>query len=365
MQRQLGKDWAITGEYQGIKGVHLLTNVFGWSLNNVPTGFYSLGSHLNDQVPNPFYGQSQTFSSQPTVPLSQLVALSPQYAGATSTTPGQATWGKSFSNFANLQIQSRNYRGLALLASYAIRKTLSNTASTDVHQYGVTGGPSSQGGLQNPHNLMEAYGVALYEKPQTLKLNYNYDLPFGRNREFLNHPVGLGGHVVEGLVGGWAVAGITVWDPKGTPVLVPVVDGGNTAPGAALRWGLASHSYRVSGAGYGNALVVNGSFVNGGGRGVLNAAAFSRTPDYSLGNSPVMFPDLRNPGDFTTDASILKKYYLSDNQSRYVEVRIEAQDILNHPVFGEIDPDPDSPTFGGVKGKTGQRVMQVGARYFF
>jgi len=366
VQRQLGKDWAITGEYQGIKGVHLLTNVFGWSLNNVPTGYYSLGSHLSDQVPNPFYGQSQTFSSEPTVALSQLLALSPQYAGTNSTTPGQATWGKSFSNFANIQIQSRNYHGLELLASYALRKTLSNTASTDVHQYGASGGVTSTGGgLQNPHNLMEGYGVALYEKPQTIKLNYNYDLPFGRNRQFLSHPNGLGGHVVDGFVGGWAVAGITVWDPKGTPVLLPQVDGGNTAPGAALRWGLAGHNYRVSGAGYGKALVVSGSFVNGEGRGVLNPAAFTRTPDYSLANSPVMFPDLRNPGDFSTDASILKKYYLSDNQSRYVEVRMEAQDIFNHGVFGTIIADPDSPTFGGVSGKTGQRVMQVGARYFF
>ena len=360
VQRQLGKDWVVTAEYQGIKGVHLLTNVFNWSLNNTPVNFYQLGTHLNDQVPNPFYGQSQTFASEPTVSLSQLLALSPQYAGTTSTTPGQATWGKSFSNFANVQIQTRNYHGLALLASYAIRKTLSNTASTDIHVYGATAGK-----LQNPHNLMEGYGVALYEEPQTIKLNYNYDLPFGRGREFMNHPDGIGGHLLDAVAGGWAVAGITVWDPKGTPVLLPTVDGGSTAPGAALRWGLANNSYRRSGASYGNALVVNGEFVNGNAAGVLNASSFTRTADYSLSNAPVMFANLRNPGDFSTDASILKKYYLSDNQARYFEVRIEAQNIFNHPNFGSIIADPDSPTFGGINGKIGQRVMQAGARFFF
>jgi len=360
IQRQLGKDWAVTAEYQGIKGVHLLTNVFNWSLNNTPTGYYQLGAHLNDQVPNPFYGQSQTFASQPTVSLSQLLALSPQYAGTTSTTPGQATWGKSFSNFANIQIQSRNYRGLALLASYAIRKTLSNTASTDIHVYGATAGK-----LQNPHNLMEGYGVALYEEPQTVKLNYNYDLPFGRGREWMNHPDGIGGHMLDALAGGWAVAGITIWDPKGTPVLLPTVDGGNTAPGAALRWSLANHGYKRSGASYSDALVVNGQFVNGNAKGVLNASAFTRTNNYSLSNAPVMFADLRNPGDFYTDASILKKFYFSDNQARYFELRIEAQNIFNHPNFGGIIADPDSPTFGGINGKTGQRVMQVGGRFFF
>jgi hypothetical protein len=360
IQRQLGKDWAITAEYQGIKGVHLLTNIFGWSLNNTPISDYQLGSHLNDQVPNPFYGQSQTFASQPTVSLNQLLALSPQYAGTNSTTPGQATWGKSFSNFANVQIQSRNYRGLALLASYAIRKTLSNTASSDIHQYGSTAGK-----LQNPHNLMEGYGVALYEEPQTLKLNYNYDLPFGRGREFMNHPDGIGGHLLDVLAGGWAFAGITTWDAKGTPALLPAVDGGNTAPGAALRWSLANHGYKRSGASYSDALVVNGEFVNGNGKGVLNSTAFTKTPDYSLSNAPVMFSDLRNPGDFFTDASILKKYYLSDNQDRYFEIRVEALNIFNHPNFGAIIADPDSPTFGGLNGKTGQRVMQVGGRFFF
>ena len=361
LQRQLGRDWAITGEYQGIKGVHLLTNVFNWSLNNTPLGFYQLGTHLNDQVPNPFYGQSQTFASEPTVSLSQLLALSPQYAGTTSTTPGQATWGKSFSNFANFQIQTRNYHGLALLASYAIRKTLSNTASTDIHVYGATAGL-----LQNPHNLMEGYGVALYEKPQTIKLNYNYDLPFGRGRQWMNSPSGVGGHLLDIFAGGWAFAGISTWDPKGTPVLLPTKDGGQTAPGAALRWSLLNHSYKRSGASYSNALVVNGGFVSGNAEGVLNRSAFPTTvANYTLSNAPVMFADLRNPGDFFTDASILKKYYLSDNQARYFELRVEAQDIFNHANFQNIIADPDSPTFGGINGKVGQRVMQAGLRFFF
>jgi hypothetical protein len=247
-----------------------------------------------------------------------------------------------------------------LLASYAIRKTLSNTASTDIHQYGA-----SAGKLQNPHNLMEGYGVALYEEPQTMKLNYNYDLPFGRGREFMNHPQGLGGHLLDAVAGGWAFAGITTWDPKGTPVLAPTVDGGSTAPGAALRWTLLNHSYKRSGASNEDALVVNGGFVKGNVKGVLNSTSFGITPNYSLANSPVMFSDLRNPGDFYTDASILKKYYLSDNRDRYLEFRIEALNILNHPVFGGIIADPSAPTFGGLNGKTGQRVMQVGGRFFF
>jgi hypothetical protein len=94
-------------------------------------------------------------------------------------------------------------------------------------------------------------------------------------------------------------------------------------------------------------------------------SSFSRTPDYSFGNSPVMFKNLRNPGGFYTDASILKRFYPTADTARYIELRLEAENILNHPVFGSIIADPDSPTFGGVNGKTGQRVMQAGIRFFF
>jgi|HubBroStandDraft_6_1064221.scaffolds.fasta_scaffold08178_3 hypothetical protein len=360
IQRQLGANWALTAEYAGVRGIHLITNVWNWSLNNVPLNYYQLGTHLSDQVPNPFYGQSQTFSAQPTVSLSQLLGMSPQYAGNTSTTPGQATWGRSFANYANFQVQSRSYHGLELLAAYSIRKTLTNTSSTDIHIFGATAGA-----LQNPHNLMEGYGVAAYELPATLKLNYSYDLPFGRGRTWGTAPHGVGERVLDTVAGGWSLAGISTWSPHGTPVQVPGVDGGNQAPGAALRWSFANKSYKRSGASYDNALVVNGAYVNASGQGVLNATAFERTPDFSFANSPVFFSNLRNPGVFTTDASILKRFYLSDNKARYLEARLEALNILNHPVFGNIIADPDSPTFGGINGKTGQRVMQLGVRFFF
>jgi hypothetical protein len=100
------------------------------------------------------------------------------------------------------------------------------------------------------------------------------------------------------------------------------------------------------------------------GAGVLNRTAFEATPNFSLANSPVYFAGLRNPGMFTTDASILKRFYVGE-KSRYIEARLEALNILNHANFGSIINDPDSPIFGGINGKYGQRVMQIGFRFFF
>ncbi len=181
----------------------------------------------------------------------------------------------------------------------------------------------------------------------------------------MNHPQGIGGNVADAVAGGWALAGISTWNPKGTPVLLPTVDGGNTAPGAALRWSLANQSVKRHGVSYQDALTINGSFAGSNTQGVLNANAFQRTANYSFSNAPVMFSNLRNPGSFYTDASILKKFYLGDSKARYFEARIEALNIFNHPVFGSIIDDPDSNVFGGINGKTGQRVMQAGVRFFF
>ena len=125
IQRQVGKSWVATVDYTGVRGIHLLMPVWGWSTNNVPLQDYSLGQSLYSQVPNPFYGQSQTFASEPTVQLSPvagtLATILLHYAGTGQ--PGDAP----FANFLNMQIQSRGYHGLTLLASYSIRKTLTNS----------------------------------------------------------------------------------------------------------------------------------------------------------------------------------------------------------------------------------------------
>ena len=359
VQRQIGRSWVATADYTGIRGIHLLMPVWGWSLNNIPLADYSLGQSLYSQVPNPFYGQSQTFNSQPTVQLSQLLGLSPQYS---SVTPGQATWGRSMSNFLNFQIQSRGYHGLTLLASYSIRKTLTNTWGKDIQHTG----PFFCCSLQNPHNLMEAYGVAGYEMPQTLLLNYSYELPFGHGRQFMSHGDSFGSKVLDQLIGGWNVAGVSTWNPKGTPVLVPQVPGGQTAPGAALRESLAPGVKVVQSKNYSSALVdASGNFINSNPNLVLNTKAFVRTPDFGFSNAPFIFPNVRNPGSFFTDATLLKKFPLSAEGSRYFEIRLEAQNIFNHANYNQMDNNMSNATFGGILGKTGQRIMQVGARLFF
>jgi hypothetical protein len=124
---------------------------------------------------------------------------------------------------------------------------------------------------------------------------------------------------------------------------------------------------------YSKDVYVNGAFQNGVGDNIFVPSAFSRTPDYGLSNAPVIFPNVRAPGDINTDATLLKKFFLSDDQERYLEFRAEATNVFNHPTYGApsstnqpaVDNNPDDPTFGGINGKTGSRIMQLGIRLFF
>ncbi len=266
-------------------------------------------------------------------------------------------------NFLNLQIQNRGYHGLTLLASYNIRKTLTNSWGKDIQH----GGPAGSGWLQNPHNLMEAYGVAGYEMPQTLLLNYSYELPFGHGRQFMSNGEGLGYKLLDEVVGGWNIAGVSTWNPKGTPLLLPDVSGGVTAPGAALRYSLAPGVKVEQSKNYSAALANPnlGTFLSRNPQPILNRSAFVATQPFTFSNTPFVFPNLRNPGAFYTDATLLKKFPFSAEGTRYFELRLEAQNIFNHANFNYIDNNPTDATFGAVMGKTGQRIMQVGARIFF
>ena len=223
---------------------------------------------------------------------------------------------------------------------------------------------------------MEAYGVAGYELPQTVLLNYSYELPFGRGRQFMSHDSGTGYKILDRVIGGWNVAGITTWNPKGTPVLVPQVPGALTAPGAVVRYSLAPGERVKSSGDYSAALVdpSSGQFFSGNPTRVLNQDAFVTTPDFTLSNSPFIFPNLRNPGAFFTDATLLKKFPIANDGATYLELRLEAQNVFNHANFNEIDNNPSSPTFGGILGKGGcsprtpcqnPRTMQIGLRVFF
>jgi hypothetical protein len=86
------------------------------------------------------------------------------------------------------------------------------------------------------------------------------------------------------------------------------------------------------------------------------------------GTNHDVFGDLKrnaifNPGNFSADASVMKNFHLTEAQ--YFQFRLDAQNVFNHPNLWGPDLNYVDPTFGQISGKGGNRLVQLGFKYYF
>jgi hypothetical protein len=92
--------------------------------------------------------------------------------------------------------------------------------------------------------------------------------------------------------------------------------------------------------------------------------AFARPASHdAFGNLP------RNavwgPGNWTVNAALLKNFRFSSSQSRYLQLRLEAYNVFNHPNLNFPNLTFADPNFGQIFGKTGNRLVQLGLKLYF
>jgi outer membrane receptor protein involved in Fe transport len=71
------------------------------------------------------------------------------------------------------------------------------------------------------------------------------------------------------------------------------------------------------------------------------------------------------PGNWNVDAALLKNFNLTKDSSRYLQVRLEAYNVFNHPNLQSPNLTFPADNFGQIGGKTGNRLMQLGAKLIF
>jgi Carboxypeptidase regulatory-like domain len=358
IQRQLTSSMVFSADYIGKKGTHLYYNglntadILGpWVDNMTPSQI----SNLTNLVPNPFasiltgsYYANSSLTS-PTVPAWQLLLPYPQFTSVTTDEPPVA-W--SIYHALQLTLEKHYSNGLQISANYTFSKSMDDSSMYDGNVTWLSNTSYQIFGPQDPNKPWLDKSLSTFDVPHIFKLNYTYDLPFGRGRAFgSNMP-----RVLDLLVGGWRTAGIwTVHD--GFP-LTPFVSGNGTPipTYTQQRPNLVGTVARNTGP--------ESSWVN---QYFANPSAFQVPAAYTFGDAPRALSSIRSPFFWTTNLSIAKDFSLSSKyEAMKLELRLDAQNAFNHPVFGTPNTTVGDPQFGVITyTAVGPRQGQLSLKFMF
>lgn len=358
IQQQLGSSTVLDVEYIGKKGTHLYfagnnnLNVLGPQIKNLtPTQIGNLGNYVTNPLAplltGPYYANSPLAS--PTIPAYQLLLPYPQFTSVTSDEPPTAD-----SSYHSLQVtvEKRYSQGLQLLANFTWSKSIDDSSIYDTNVGWLANGPNSGYNIQDPYNPSAERSLSTFDIPFQFKFNYTYDLPFGRGRAFFsNMPRAL-----DLVVGGWKTAGVwTIHD--GFPLQFSVENGGTPI------WSYGPQRPNLTGTPARN----NGPDSNWINNYFANPNVFQMPDPYTFGNASRTIGSVRSPFFFTTNLSVMKDFGLSaKHENLRLELRLEAENAFNHPVFGTPDTYVGDPNFG-VIGYTsvGPRQCQLALKFYF
>src|SRR5947209_5960507 len=218
-----------------------------------------------------------------------------------------------------------------MLVAYTFAKMLTNTGSRTTTNF-------ASPGFQNSNNLRGEKSPGNVDVPQRFVVSYNWELPFGPGRAFLNTP-GLVGKVV----GGWQLNGITTVQ-GGVPLGLTTSNNQTNSLGGGSRPNNNGHSAALSGR-------VEDRLTR-----YFDTSVFSQPPAFTFGNTARTLPDVRAPGVVNFDFSVIKNTRFLERAN--VQFRAEFFNIANHPNFGSPGTTFGASSFGVISSSNDGRVVQ-------
>jgi Carboxypeptidase regulatory-like domain/TonB dependent receptor len=353
IEREMPSNIVLNAEYIGKKGTHLAfsganqLNILGPQVESPSTNI----NNLLTFVDNPFSSQlggpisdPNSVLSQPTVQEFQLQLPHPQFTGVATDVQMIAN---STYNGLQLSAEKRYSNGLQFLVTYVWSKSIDDSSQADDNVTWL----GSFTSLQDPNKPWLERSLSTFDIPHVLQFSYTYDLPFGRHRALLGNMPSW----AEAIVGGWKTNGI--WRiADGRPLTFTLADGNPIPTYGAMRPNINGTPKRNHGSDW-----VDNYFVDD--------SIFSRPDDFTLGDAPRALGSIRSPWSFTTNLSLAKQFSLARvREDMNMEIRLEARNAFNHPVFGTPDTTVDDVgNFGKIFGTSGNgpREMQLAFKFNF
>jgi hypothetical protein len=351
IERQLPAKILLSTMYVGKKGTHLyFAGANG--LNHLGSEIEGYSSSeigdLTSKVDNPFYGtitNENSYLSAEQVAKYMLQIPYPQFPdGVTVEPPPIAN-----STYHSLQVSAdkRYSNGLQFLTTFVWSKSIDDSSVQDDNTTWL----GSFTSLQNPNKPSGERSLSSFDLPLVLQLTYLYDLPLGRGKAlFGNMP-----RVLDAVVGGWKTNGVFRIS-SGRPLCMTLADGTSLPTYGSQRPNIVGKPKRTHGK---DSTWYNNYFAN--------PDVFKKPAPYVMGSAPRTTGLLRAPRSFTADMSAEKEFSLDEvRKGMKLELRLEAQNAFNHPVFGTPNTTVDGDSFGRISYMSnGPRQVQLGAKVTF
>jgi Carboxypeptidase regulatory-like domain len=324
--------------YVGSKGRNLNQPL---QIDTLPPAYLSMGSALQQLVPNPFAGIITTGAlANPTVQRYQLLTPYPQYTGIAVQ---NATWGHSDFHAMELKVKKRMSHGVTMLVGYTVSKLFADVSNTVTNN-----GNALDRGLnstpQNPYNLRLERSVSEMDVPHYFTISTVTELPVGKGHALLGNATGLAGKLAEG----WELSSVFL-ARSGFPLVF-------SAPGV-----LVGNRPNRSCSG-----VIDGSRTKAQRiQKWFDTSCFSVPAPFTFGSDSRTNPDIRGPSFTQLDVGLAKHQKLF-RETASLTFRVEAFNLFNTPHFAPPELGANNSNFGQISVITGKpRVLQFAAKLSF
>jgi len=209
VQHEIASDLILDVAYVGEHSTHLRSNFD--AVNSLAPKYFALGGLLGESITSPqavAAGFTPPYAGFPAnASVAQSLVPFPMYGGF-NTDCCLEDLGQSTYNALEATLNRRFHNGLNLMASYTWSKTLTDADAAlpffaTLHQGGAP---------QDPFNKAGDKAISNQDLPQNFVVSYIYELPFGRNKKFLNHS-----RILDKAVGGWSFSGVQRYE-SGQPI---------------------------------------------------------------------------------------------------------------------------------------------------
>jgi hypothetical protein len=338
IQREISTGFAADIAYAGSKGTGLPATI---QANQLSDRYLSLGTALNQQVANPFYGLVTVGTlAQPTVAAGQLLRPYPQFTGVGL---GSVNVGSSIYHSMQFKLTKR-FTGSLIAVSYTVSKGIGDTEAV-VGWLEQSGTPNS---FMNSNNRRLDRSLNAFDNPQRLVVSYNAQLPFGKGQRWLSDV-----HVIGPLVSGWEISGIYTAE-SGSPLFLGTASNVTNSFGGGSRPNNNGHSAALS----------------GGAQSRLSkwfdTSVFSQPPAYTFGNTSRTLPDVRDCGTNNMDVGFIKNNRFLRDGRMNMQLRAEFFNFFNRVRFGDPGLTFGTSQFGVVSNQANTpRLVQFALKLLY